>query len=213
MFNFVSVLQEPAENIIKLRTTPPLFQAYEYAYSLLENSLCPLFHESDDVSNLMQKYYRFLINLSNLHFGPTDVESWVWYQLSWFLVTFLNHPRWKLGKGIAVGYSCFIFQFLDIIIVLPNHVLHNSCTASLNLCHINWVKHETCLKNYLLFCHVSCDSCLQILYETFFCMWTSPDTKMVRNFEMISDKFNVMVICTCAICVQNKSFNCMIIIL
>lgn len=43
-----AVLQEPAENIIKLRTTPPLFQAYEYAYSLLENSLCPLFHESDD---------------------------------------------------------------------------------------------------------------------------------------------------------------------
>lgn len=150
MFNFVSVLQEPAENIVKLRTTPPLFQAYEYAYSLLENSLCPLFHESDDVSNLMQKHYRIFINLCNFHFGPIDVESWEWYQLSWFLVTFLNHPRWKLGRGIAVGYSCFIFQFLDIIIVLPN-VLHNFCTASLNLCLINWVKSETCLKNYLLF--------------------------------------------------------------
>lgn len=82
MFNFVSVLQEPAENIIKLRTTPPLFQAYEYAYSLLENSLCPLFHESDDVSILMQKHYRIFSNLSDLHFGPTNVESWVWYQLS-----------------------------------------------------------------------------------------------------------------------------------
>jgi hypothetical protein len=61
MSNFVSVLQEPAENIVKLRTTPPLFQAYEYAYSLLENSWCPLFHESDDVSNVMQKHYRILI--------------------------------------------------------------------------------------------------------------------------------------------------------
>jgi hypothetical protein len=80
MFHFVSVLQEPAENIIKLRTTPPLFQAYEYAYSLLENSLCPLFHESDDVSNLMQKHYSIFSNLSDLHFVPTNVEYWVWYQ-------------------------------------------------------------------------------------------------------------------------------------
>ncbi|KAJ9589467.1 hypothetical protein L9F63_017328, partial [Diploptera punctata] len=48
-----AVLQEPAENIVKLRTTPPLFQAYEYAYSLLENSLCPLFHESDDYYTLL----------------------------------------------------------------------------------------------------------------------------------------------------------------
>jgi hypothetical protein len=54
MCNFVSVLQEPVESIVKLRTTPPLFQAYEYAYSLLENSLCPLFHESDDVSNVIR---------------------------------------------------------------------------------------------------------------------------------------------------------------
>jgi sorting nexin-14 len=60
MSNFVLVLQEPADNIVKLRTTPPLFQAYEYAYSLLENSLCPLFHESDDVSNVMQKCHNVL---------------------------------------------------------------------------------------------------------------------------------------------------------
>jgi len=51
---FFSVLQEPVENIVKLRTTPPLFQAYEYAYSLLEKALCPLFHESDDVSNAIR---------------------------------------------------------------------------------------------------------------------------------------------------------------
>jgi sorting nexin-14 len=54
MSTFVSVLQEPVENIVKLRTTLPLFQAYEYAYSLLENSLFPLFHESDDVSNVIR---------------------------------------------------------------------------------------------------------------------------------------------------------------
>lgn len=60
MSSFVLVLQEPAENIVKLRTTPPLFQAYEYAYSLLENSLCPLFHESDDVSNIMQMHHNIL---------------------------------------------------------------------------------------------------------------------------------------------------------
>nr|CAD7454246.1 unnamed protein product [Timema tahoe] len=47
------ILQEPPENIVKLRTTPPLFQAYEYAYSLLENNLCPLFHQSDDYYMLL----------------------------------------------------------------------------------------------------------------------------------------------------------------
>lgn len=38
------------EDVGKLRTSPPLFQAYEHAYSILENKLCPLFHASDDVS-------------------------------------------------------------------------------------------------------------------------------------------------------------------
>nr|CAD7261904.1 unnamed protein product [Timema shepardi] len=47
------ILQEPPESIVKLRTTPPLFQAYEYAYSLLENNLCPLFHQSDDYYMLL----------------------------------------------------------------------------------------------------------------------------------------------------------------
>ncbi|XP_067005138.2 sorting nexin-14 [Anabrus simplex] len=48
-----AVLMEPAENIVKLRTTPPLFQAYEFAYSQLENSLGPLFHQSDDYYTLL----------------------------------------------------------------------------------------------------------------------------------------------------------------
>jgi hypothetical protein len=61
--DFIVVLQEPAENIVKLRTTPPLFQAYEYAYSLLENTLCPLFHGSDDVSNVVQEHHNVLTEL------------------------------------------------------------------------------------------------------------------------------------------------------
>lgn len=36
------------DDVGKLRTSPPLFQAYEHAYSILENKLCPLFHASDD---------------------------------------------------------------------------------------------------------------------------------------------------------------------
>ncbi|KAK7792107.1 hypothetical protein R5R35_009644 [Gryllus longicercus] len=48
-----TILQEPAENIVKLRTTPPLFQAYEYAFSQLENVLGPLFHQSDDYFTLL----------------------------------------------------------------------------------------------------------------------------------------------------------------
>ncbi|XP_063236943.1 sorting nexin-14-like [Bacillus rossius redtenbacheri] len=43
-----AVLRQPPEAVAQLRTTPPLFQAYEHAYGLLENVLCPLFHQSDD---------------------------------------------------------------------------------------------------------------------------------------------------------------------
>lgn len=130
-----------------------------------------------------------------------------------FFVTFLSHPRWRLGRYIAVGYKCFIFQFLDIVIVLPHHVLYSFCTASLNMCHIE-LKVRLVWKIIYFLYHVSCDSCLQILYETFFFVCEQFQTqRMMRNFEIISDKFNVMVICTCGICVQNKSLNCIIIIL
>jgi hypothetical protein len=98
IFNFVSVLQEPAENIIKLRTTPPLFQAYEYAYSLLENSLCPLFHESDDVSDLVQKHYKieFLVTCLICILGPLILNlGLVICCLEFFLSFFLIVP----GEG------------------------------------------------------------------------------------------------------------------
>ncbi|KAE8741300.1 hypothetical protein FOCC_FOCC013154 [Frankliniella occidentalis] len=36
------------EDVGKLRTSPPLFEAINHAYRLLENKLCPLFHASDD---------------------------------------------------------------------------------------------------------------------------------------------------------------------
>lgn len=40
-----------SKDVTKLRTSPPLFQAYEYAYSLLDASYCPRFHSSDDFYN------------------------------------------------------------------------------------------------------------------------------------------------------------------
>ena len=36
--------------IQRIRTTPPLFRAYEQVYNNLEDNLCPQFHTSDEVS-------------------------------------------------------------------------------------------------------------------------------------------------------------------
>ncbi|KAK3930284.1 Sorting nexin-14 [Frankliniella fusca] len=41
-----------SEDVGKLRTSPPLFEAINHAYRILENKLCPLFHASDDVISL-----------------------------------------------------------------------------------------------------------------------------------------------------------------
>jgi len=103
MSTFVSVLQEPVENIVKLRTTPPLFQAYEYAYSLLENSLCPLFHESDDVSNVIRiiTMYQLSCNLPSVN---------------------LEYTVWILGTLLVVFPH--LWESLDIIICLSHYMLH-----------------------------------------------------------------------------------------
>ncbi|RZF32408.1 hypothetical protein LSTR_LSTR001872 [Laodelphax striatellus] len=37
-----------SKDVTKLRTSPPLFQAYEFAYNLLDSTYCPEFHSSDD---------------------------------------------------------------------------------------------------------------------------------------------------------------------
>ncbi|XP_046688074.1 sorting nexin-14-like isoform X1 [Homalodisca vitripennis] len=37
-----------SKDVTKLRTSPPLFQAYEHAYNLLDSVYCPQFHTSDD---------------------------------------------------------------------------------------------------------------------------------------------------------------------
>ncbi|XP_071449604.1 sorting nexin-14-like isoform X2 [Hetaerina americana] len=63
------VLAGPAEDIVKLRTTTPLYQAYEHAYSLLENTLCPLFHQSEE-------YYIFLCGQKeSAHFNKSGNSS------------------------------------------------------------------------------------------------------------------------------------------
>lgn len=44
------VIAGPPENVVKLRTTTPLFRAYDHAYRLLETTYCPMFLQSDRVS-------------------------------------------------------------------------------------------------------------------------------------------------------------------
>ncbi|KAF4523923.1 hypothetical protein B566_EDAN012276 [Ephemera danica] len=43
-----SVLEAGEKNILSLRNTPPLFQAFDWAFTKLERELLPLFHHSED---------------------------------------------------------------------------------------------------------------------------------------------------------------------
>ncbi|XP_064595473.1 sorting nexin-14-like isoform X2 [Liolophura sinensis] len=45
--DLANIIHGPKEQIVKLRTTTCLFRAYEHAYSLLETTFLPLFHQSD----------------------------------------------------------------------------------------------------------------------------------------------------------------------
>ncbi|XP_006816273.2 sorting nexin-14-like [Saccoglossus kowalevskii] len=42
-----SIAEGPYKEVTRLRTSDALFRAYEHAYNLLENTFCPLFHQSD----------------------------------------------------------------------------------------------------------------------------------------------------------------------
>ncbi|KAL8561662.1 hypothetical protein ACOMHN_001394 [Nucella lapillus] len=42
------VVEGPPDQVIRLRTSTPLFKAYEHAYDLLQHTFLPMFHQSDD---------------------------------------------------------------------------------------------------------------------------------------------------------------------
>ena len=44
-----TILNQGYKEVHKLRTSPPLFRAYEQVYNNLEDNLCPQFHNSDEV--------------------------------------------------------------------------------------------------------------------------------------------------------------------
>jgi len=48
-----NIINQGHKNIQKLRTTPPLFRAYEQVYNNLEDNLCPQFHTSDEYLGLV----------------------------------------------------------------------------------------------------------------------------------------------------------------
>ncbi|XP_019640211.1 PREDICTED: sorting nexin-14-like [Branchiostoma belcheri] len=48
-----SIVEGPPEGVTRLRTSTPLFSAYEHAYGLLENTFLPLFYQSDDYYTML----------------------------------------------------------------------------------------------------------------------------------------------------------------
>merc|ERR1719376_985804 len=53
-----TILSGPPTNVVQLRTTTPLFRAYEEVYNNLESKMCPSFHKSEE-------YYAYLLGHSN----------------------------------------------------------------------------------------------------------------------------------------------------
>lgn len=47
------IVEGPPDQVIRLRTSTPLFKAYEHAYDLLEHTFLPMFHQSDDYYNMI----------------------------------------------------------------------------------------------------------------------------------------------------------------
>ncbi|XP_055997437.1 sorting nexin-14-like isoform X2 [Ostrea edulis] len=47
------VVDSPPDQVVKLRTSTPLFKAYDHTYDLLENTFLPLFHQSDDYYTML----------------------------------------------------------------------------------------------------------------------------------------------------------------
>lgn len=49
--SFETLLLGGSQNIPMLRTSPPLYKAYDYAFGILETKWLPLFYHSDEVSH------------------------------------------------------------------------------------------------------------------------------------------------------------------
>nr|XP_022337041.1 sorting nexin-14-like isoform X1 [Crassostrea virginica] len=47
------VVEGPPDQVVRLRTTTPLFKAYDHTYDLLENTFLPLFHQSNDYYTML----------------------------------------------------------------------------------------------------------------------------------------------------------------
>ena len=58
-----AVLNGPMCNVVQLRSTPPLFKAYEEVYSCLESKYCPAFFKSEEVN---VKNFRMFFSVSRI---------------------------------------------------------------------------------------------------------------------------------------------------
>lgn len=63
---FEQLLHEGVYNVAKLRTSEPLYQAYDYAYNILEKDLLPGFFHSNEVYILTSIISRLYFNLITL---------------------------------------------------------------------------------------------------------------------------------------------------
>merc|ERR1719461_2092670 len=61
------ILNGPMCNVVQLRSTPPLFKAYEEVYSCLESKYCPAFFKSEE-------YFTYLLGKRVLE-EPDHPES------------------------------------------------------------------------------------------------------------------------------------------
>ena len=94
-------------NVCRLRTSTPLFQAYDHVYNLLEKIYCPLFYQSDMVSvlrkeiNLSVTKSPFFKGISYLETNPTT------HHLC------LRNTYVGLAAQKNIAYFAFVFSVLQ----------------------------------------------------------------------------------------------------
>ena len=99
-------------NVVNLRTTTPLFKAYEEVYTILETKYCPSFFKSEEVVNSRFQNFTKKTNLSKL----SSTLPICWEREKMPLKDLKSsHP----GKRIVMKDSCFSLKFCTLFFLYP----------------------------------------------------------------------------------------------
>ena len=110
---FLLVLNGPEANVTQLRTTTPLFMAYEEVYSNLQSNMCPLFYKSEEASKIVHRlllsYFVDIFKLKSIiiynHLSHIIIILFSTSHFYWEIVI-KKHPRTVINFNQGKQQSC-----------------------------------------------------------------------------------------------------------